>query len=117
MGGASCGYEREMRFKLGLAIGLAAGYWYGSLPEEERKRQLDQAVTKVKDNPRLQRVSYTVSRNANKVTDAVEERVVQTADRAGSAVSSKAEKAGSTGSGGSDDAVAATSGLPGTGVG
>ena len=59
-----------MRFKLGLTIGFAAGYWYGSLPEDERKKQLDEALTKVRGNPRLQRVTDTVARNATKVTRA-----------------------------------------------
>jgi hypothetical protein len=100
-----------MRFKLGLAIGFAAGYWYGSLPEEERRAQLEQAVAKVKDNPRVQRVGDTVSRNANKVTDVVEERVVKSADRAGDVVSSKAD------TGTDDSATTATGGLPGSGIG
>lgn len=105
-----------MRFKLGLAIGFAAGYWYGSLPEDERKRQLDEALTKVKGNPRLQRVTDTVSRNAAKLTDAVEEKVVDTADRAGNAVAAKVP------AGPSDDdneAAAATTlqKMPGTGIG
>ena len=114
-----------MRFKLGLAIGFAAGYWYGSLPEEERKRQVDEAVAKVKGNPRLQRVTDTVSRNATKVTDAVEEKVVDTAERAGSAVASKVP-AGTSGSSGAsgpsredDEEAAATTlqKMPGTGIG
>jgi hypothetical protein len=114
-----------MRFKLGLAIGFAAGYWYGSLPEDERKRQVDEAVAKVKGNPRLQRVTDTVSRNASKVTDAVEQKVVGTADRAGSVVASKvpAGGAGASGASGSsreeDDEAAATTlqKMQGTGIG
>src|SRR5829696_5819769 len=117
-----------MRFKLGLAIGFAAGYWYGSLPEEERKKQLDEALTKVKGNPRLQRVTDTVSRSAAKVTDAVEEKVVGTAERAGDAVASKVPTS-SASSGPStstsstpstssvDDDTATLEKLPGTGIG
>ena len=114
-----------MRFKLGLAIGFAAGYWYGSLPEDERKKQLDEALTKVRGNPRLQRVTDTVARNATKVTDAVEEKVVDTAERAGSAVASKVPagtsgSSGASGSSGEDDEEAAATTLqkmPGTGIG
>jgi len=121
-----------MRFKLGLAIGFAAGYWYGSLPEEERKKQLDEALTKVKGNPRLQRVTDTVSRSAAKVTDAVEEKVVGTAERAGDAVASKVPSTSSTPSASSgpststsstpstssvDDDTATLEKLPGTGIG
>jgi hypothetical protein len=99
-----------MRFKLGLAIGFAAGYWYGSLPEEQRKQKLDEAVQKVRDNPRLQRVGDTVSRNTTKLADAVESRVVETADRTTDAGASTAA---------SDQAKAAktTADLPGTGIG
>jgi hypothetical protein len=85
-----------MRFKLGLALGFAAGYWYGSLPEEERKKQLDEALARVKENPRLQRVTDTVSRNTTKVTDAIEGKVVDTADRAGDVVASKVPSGSST---------------------
>src|ERR671911_3149125 len=115
-----------MRFKLGLAMGFAAGYWYGSLPEEERKKQLDEALTKVKGNPRLQRVTDTVSRSDAKVTDAVEEKVVGTAERAGDAVASKVPSTSSTPSASSgpststsstssaDDDAATLEKLPGT---
>jgi hypothetical protein len=84
------GYEPPMKFKLGLAIGLAAGYWYGSLPEEERRQKVEEAMNKVRANPRVTQVTDTVSRNVAKVTDAVESRVTQAADKAGDAVASTA---------------------------
>ncbi|HLM62988.1 MAG TPA: hypothetical protein VK306_01710 [Acidimicrobiales bacterium] len=77
-----------MRFKLGLAVGFAAGYWYGSLSEEERKRQLDEALAKVRSNPRVQQVTETVSRNAGKVGEAVGGRTADTVDTATDTVAS-----------------------------
>ncbi len=79
-----------MRFKLGIALGFAAGYWYASLSEEERSKLVGDTVDKVKSNPRVQQVTDTVSRNATKVTDAVEAKVTETADKAGNAVASTA---------------------------
>lgn len=84
------GYEGPMKFTTALAIGFAAGYWYASLPEEERRQKLEETVQKVKDNPRVQQATDIVSRNATKVTDAVESRVSQAADKAGDAVASTA---------------------------
>jgi hypothetical protein len=101
-----------MRFKLGLAIGFAAGYWYASLSEEERSTLVSDTVQKVKDNPRVHQLTDTVSRNATKVTDAVESRFTETADKAGNAVASTAApegapaaKAGSAAGPGSTTAV------------
>lgn len=89
-----------MKFKLGLVIGFAAGYWVGTQADEERKRQVDNTVQKVRGNPRVQRVTDTVSRSAGRITDAVEERLVDTAsgatDTAASSV--EADKGPSTGS-------------------
>jgi hypothetical protein len=77
-----------MRFKLGIAIGFAAGYWYASMSDEERKRQLDEALGKVRENPRVQRVGETVSANVAKITDAIESRAVTAADGATDSVAS-----------------------------
>ena len=79
-----------MRFKLGIALGFAAGYWYASLSEEERSKLVGDTVDRVKSNPRVQQVTDTVSSNATKVTDAVAAKVTETADRAGNAVASTA---------------------------
>ncbi|HEY8525954.1 MAG TPA: hypothetical protein VIL48_13370 [Acidimicrobiales bacterium] len=91
-----------MKFKLGLAIGFAAGYWLGTQADEERKRQVEEAVGKIRDNPRVQRVTDSVSRGAGRLTDVVEERLVTTsggaADRSGSSAESGASNSGSSGS-------------------
>jgi hypothetical protein len=90
-----------MRFKLGLAVGFAAGYWYGSLSEEERKRQLDEALTRVRTNPRVQEVTDTVSRRTGKLGDAVSSRMgvtAETTDVASTAAPSGSGTGGSTSS-------------------
>jgi hypothetical protein len=85
-----------MKFKLGLAIGFAAGYWAGAQADEERKRQVEEVVDKFRGNPRVQRVSDTVSRSAVRITDAVEERLVDTAGGAADKVASTVEPDGDT---------------------
>jgi hypothetical protein len=85
-----------MKFKLGLAIGFAAGYWAGTQADEERKRQVEEVVDKVRGNPRVQRVSDTVSRSAVRITDAVEERLVDTAGGAADKVATTVEPDGGT---------------------
>jgi hypothetical protein len=37
-----------MRFRMGLGIGFAAGYWFGTAAGRERHEQLKQMVAKVK---------------------------------------------------------------------
>lgn len=71
-----------MRFKIGLAVGFAAGYWYGTTPADQRKAKIDQMWGSVRDNPRVQRVTDTVTRDAHRLGDAVEERIVRRADGA-----------------------------------
>lgn len=80
-----------MRFKLGLAVGLAAGYWAASMSNEERRRQLDEMVQRIRENPRVQHVSETVSRDARRIGDAVESRLVSGADVATDAIAGSVE--------------------------
>lgn len=69
-----------MRFKIGFALGFAAGYWVGMTPTDQRKAKLDEALTNVRENPRLQRVTDTVVKDAKRLGDAVEHRIVGKAD-------------------------------------
>ena len=71
-----------MRFKIGLAVGFAAGFWYGTTPADQRRAKIDQMWGNVRDNPRVQRVTDTVTRDAHRLGDAVEQRIVQRADGA-----------------------------------
>ncbi|HKE72436.1 MAG TPA: hypothetical protein VKB57_02405 [Acidimicrobiales bacterium] len=80
-----------MKFKIGLALGFAAGYWWASTTDEERRARFDELVGKVRDNPRIQQVTESVTRDAQRLTDAVTERVTTTADRTSDAVAGKVE--------------------------
>lgn len=85
------GYGDHMRFKLGLAVGLAAGYWAASMSNEERRRQLEEIVQRIRENPRVQHVSETVTRDARRIGDAVESRLVAGADVAADAIAGSVE--------------------------
>jgi hypothetical protein len=91
-----------MKFKLGLAIGAAAGYFLATRANEEQRARIDEVVGKVRDNPRVQQLTETVSRDARKIGDAVQHRVTQTADRTSEVVVDRVEPgkspAGSTAS-------------------
>jgi hypothetical protein len=80
-----------MRFKLGVAVGVAAGYWAASRSNEERRRQLEEAVQRIKENPRVQHVTETVSRDARRIGDAVESRLVSSADVAADTIAGTVE--------------------------
>jgi hypothetical protein len=62
-----------MKFKAGLAVGLAAGYWFASQSNEQRKAQLDDLVSRVRDDPRVQRVSNAVEHRVRDVTNRTSE--------------------------------------------
>ena len=64
-----------MKFKTGLAVGLAAGYWFASQSNEQRKAQLDDLVARVRDDPRVQRVSNAVEHRVRDVTNRTSETV------------------------------------------
>jgi hypothetical protein len=64
-----------MKFKTGLAVGLAAGYWLASQSNEQRKAQLDQLVARVREDPRVQRVSDAVEHRVRDVTNRTSETV------------------------------------------
>lgn len=87
---------------MGLAAGFAIGYWWAGTSPEERRAKLDDALSGVRDNPRLQRFTDTVSRDARKLGDAVEQRVLTTAEGAVDAIAGTVEPA----DGSSDNASA-----------
>ena len=62
-----------MRFKLGLAAGVALGWWLASTPPE--KRRAKEAVARVRDDPRVKQVADVVAHDARRVGAAVEERI------------------------------------------
>ena len=64
-----------MRFKLGLAAGVALGWWLASTPPEKRRAKVEEAVARVRDDPRVKQVVDVVARDARRVGAAVEERI------------------------------------------
>jgi len=92
MASGAGGYGTDMRFKLGFVAGFAAGYWVGMTPAEERRAKIDQMWSGVRENPRIQRVSDSVTRDAKRLGDAVEQRLVSTTDSAADAVAGTVER-------------------------
>jgi hypothetical protein len=87
-----------MRFKLGAAIGFAAGYLIAAKASDERRRQVDDAIQRVRDNPRVRHVSDVVTRDARRIGDAVEDRFAKTADHVVESVATTVEPGSSGGS-------------------
>jgi hypothetical protein len=87
-----------MRFKLGAAIGFAAGYLFAGKASDERRRQIDGAIQRVRDNPRVRHVSEVVTRDAKRIGDAVEDRFAKTADHVVETVATTVEPGSSTSS-------------------
>jgi gas vesicle protein len=88
-----------MGFKLGALIGFAAGCVVAAKASDERRQQLDDALQRVRENPRVRHVTEVVSRDAKRLGDAVENRVTSTADTVAETV---ATTVGPTSSAGSD---------------
>jgi len=95
-----------MRFKLGAAIGFAAGYLAAAKTSDNRRRQVDDAIQRVRDNPRVRHVSEVVSRDAKRIGDAVEDRFAKTADNVVETMATTVEP----GSSGTSDTSTSTSG-------
>jgi gas vesicle protein len=87
-----------MRFKLGAAIGFAAGYLVAAKASDERRRQVDDAIQRVRENPRVRHVSEVVTRDAKRIGDAVEDRFAKTADHVVETVAATVEPGSSAGS-------------------
>jgi hypothetical protein len=80
-----------MKFIIGTGLGFAAGYWVATTSGEERRAKVDEALGRIRDDPRIQRVTETVSRDAKRIGDAVEKRIVHTADRSSETVAAAVE--------------------------
>jgi len=98
-----------MRFKLGIAVGFAAGYWVGTTSAEERRAKVDELLAEVRGNPRLQRVADTVTKDVRRLGDAVEQRFVSTTEGATDAVASTVETDDEAAGGSSNRASSAKS--------
>ncbi len=80
-----------MKFKLGAAIGFAAGYVVAARASQERRQKVDDTISRIRDNPRVQHVSEVVTRDAKRIGDAVEHRLAESADHAAKTVASTVE--------------------------
>jgi hypothetical protein len=80
-----------MRFKLGAAIGFIAGYLVATKASDDRRRQVDSAIQRVRENPRVRHISEVVSQDAKRIGDAVEGRFAKTADHVVESVASTVE--------------------------
>lgn len=87
-----------MGFKLGAVIGFAAGCVVAAKASDERRQQLDDALQRVRDNPRVRHVTEVVSRDARRLGDAVENRVTSTADSVAETVATTVGPGSSAGS-------------------
>lgn len=73
---APMGYNRRMRFKTGLLVGFAAGYYLGAKAGRERYFQIEGYLDQIRDNAayqqaraRVDRIVGDVSLNARQVLD------------------------------------------------
>lgn len=90
-------------------MGIAAGYWAAAQSNEERRRQMEETVQRIRQNPRVQHVTETISRDARRIGDAVESRLVAGADGAADAIAGSVEtESGSTTGGGTSSTTAST---------
>ncbi|HKA84559.1 MAG TPA: YtxH domain-containing protein [Acidimicrobiales bacterium] len=87
-----------MGFKLGAIIGFAAGCVVAAKASDERRQQLDDALQRVRDNPRVRHVTEVVSRDARRLGDAVESRFADTADSVAETVATTVGPGSSAGS-------------------
>jgi hypothetical protein len=98
-----------MRFKLGAAIGFVAGYLAAAKASDDRRQQVDDAIRRVRENPRVRHVSQVVTRDAKKIGDAVEDRFAKTADNVVETVANTVEPGSPGGSDSSSSGAGTTS--------
>ena len=96
-----------MKFKTGLAVGFAAGFWAATQTSDQTRAQVDDLVSRVTGNPRVQRVTETVARDARRLGDAVESRVRDATDRTTETAADKVEPTSSGANSGSRAAKSA----------
>jgi hypothetical protein len=84
----------RFRSKFVFLAGFGLGYYLGTGAGEERRRQIDDLLHKVEDNPTVNKLARTVRRNADEVAGVVSERMAQGVDAAGDRVAEAADHAG-----------------------
>jgi hypothetical protein len=64
-----------MRFRAGLIVGAAIGYYYGTKAGRERYEQLDRALERVRRHPTYQQASEVVTGRLGQVQDRARDRI------------------------------------------
>ena len=75
-----------MKFRTGLIVGGALGYYYGAKAGRERYRQIDDALEKVRTRPAYKRARRKVLGGVGTARDAATAKVGQLVDDAVSSV-------------------------------
>jgi hypothetical protein len=84
----------RLRSKFVFLAGFGLGYYLGTGAGPERRRQIDDLVHKVEDNPTVNKLARTIRRNGDEVAGVVSDRVAQGVDAAGDRVAEAADHAG-----------------------
>ena len=73
------GYDRPMRFRLGLLIGFAAGYYLGTMAGRERYEQINRTLRKVQHTGAYEtatgKAKAVVDLGVERARDAVESKI------------------------------------------
>jgi hypothetical protein len=85
-----------MRMKSGFLVGLAAGYILGAKAGQERYQQIVDAVSKLRENPGVQRLTGEVNKTVSIGKDRVAETAAAKAYQAKEAVSTVGASTGTT---------------------
>lgn len=83
-----------MRFKTGIAIGTALGWWLGTRSSEQQRADIDRLVQKVRGEPHLGQVKEAVGRTVGQTADAATERVVGATGPTGDRMASSGQTSG-----------------------
>jgi hypothetical protein len=59
-----------MRFKLGLLVGGAVGYWAATRSTEEKRHDVERLVERVRSEPRLEQARDLIGQTVDEVTEA-----------------------------------------------
>jgi hypothetical protein len=84
----------RIRSKLVFLAGFGLGYYFGTGAGEDRRRQLDDMLHKVEENPTVNKLRSTVRRNVDEVASTVSGKVADTVDAAGDRVSDAVDSTG-----------------------
>jgi len=67
-------------FKLGLLTGAVVGFYIGTRISEEQQQRLEAQVRRLREDPRVSKVTSSLSRGTTAMADAAAARTAGTAD-------------------------------------